>query len=89
MIRGVRTWWRPLGADGGREFVVIAEKEGVETWQGELGYRDWQEVTPVEFYEAALELEAAKADPDDNWVETLEETIELWRKHDERAGGSG
>jgi hypothetical protein len=78
MVQGRRSWWRPLLADGTRGFVVIAEGDDVATRQGEVEAVSWEEVTPVEFYEALIAVEAARPDADDAYVESLEETLDLW-----------
>jgi hypothetical protein len=64
--------------DGTRGFVVIAENEDVAARQAELDAVSWEEVTPVEFYRELIAIEAARPEIDDPYLESLEETLDLW-----------
>jgi hypothetical protein len=84
MVAGQRSWWRPLLADGTRGFVVIAEGEDVTARQAEVEAVSWEQVTPVEYYEALVAVEAARPVLDDDYLESLEETLDLWKLIAER-----
>jgi hypothetical protein len=81
-ISSTRSWWLGRQDDGAPLFLQNPPGQDADENKATLGGAHWREVTPIEFYSVLVAHLKASPDPDDAYLESMEETLEQW----ERAG---